>query len=173
MRILMMCWRPWCLLMMMMEIEAYWRCPDDACWWCSYRWWLWAIALYGGAHGPVDYLMIAWFAWWWSPCIWWRPWGHDGDDMMMPWWRWHDDDSLACALMTWHIMWWVACDEDILIPLLNTFIHLTYPCARPIYPCKPLPNPHTPFLNPNTSPNPSLSTTLPLYIHHRPTPILR
>ena len=42
---------------------------DDDCWWCSYCWWLWAITLYGGAHGPVDVLdgcLILWWWWWWS-----------------------------------------------------------------------------------------------------------
>ena len=86
-------------------------CLDDDCWWCSSCWWLWAITLYGGAHGLVDYLMIA-RSWWYGGapvvigpvemmmirCPWWcliylimEP-----LHLMMtlgPWWRWHDDDD--------------------------------------------------------------------------------
>ena len=104
-----------------------------------------------------------WCTWWWHMVqlvTWWCRW----HDLMialmmalMPWCRWHDD---VIVLVTWYIhsgdglmsfghddihdvtwcscLWW-----GTLFPY--SFIHLTYPCASHIYPCKPLQNPHTPF----------------------------
>ena len=163
----------------LMHLMIAWSFDD--CWWCSSCWWLWAIRLYGGAHGPVDALddclilwwwwwwslagddlMMpwghdAWSVWWWSPCTWWWPWGHVGvdmsclDDMM-----YIDGDDIPW----WHddIHWWRLLDEfrpsyDMMILLVMRIPSLPYsPFHSPHLPCASPIYPCLPLQNPHTNP---------------------
>ena len=170
----MMSWYcPMRTLMMWWSLDDGDGCLDDDCWWCNSCWWLWAITLYGGAHGPVDYLMIArwlvqlrwwwsdvhddaWSIWWWSRCTWWWPWGHVGDDiMMMMLALWHGT-FIGDGLMSFghddiHDVTWCSCLWwGTLFPY--SFIHLTYLALAPSILANPCKNPHTPFLAHYTTP---------------------
>ena len=145
MRILMMWWSPWCLLMVMMEMEP-------ACWWCS-PWMMWLEPI-----GPVDAYgdgscdMVSWRwlwrsfgdAWWWS--------------FDVTWWWW--------ALLVMRIPYPF---------LASSFLTLSKPCAIPypfassspylLYPCASSFHPYKPLLNPKWyTLYPFLLIMLPFYI---------
>ena len=101
----------------MMEIEPYWRCLHDACWW-------WSHIPYGGAHGPVDYLMMPMveLLWWLVQLRWWCTWWwHDDDDSL--------DDSLDDGLDAMMQMTWLddslddGLDAMMQIVLVTWYIH--------------------------------------------------
>ena len=123
----------------------------------------------GGAHGPVDYVMIAW-SWWFGGgpvvigpvemmmirCPWWCLicLMMEHLHLMMTWWCY----DMMIALVTWYIhsgdglmsfghddihdVTWCSC---LWWGTLFPFFHSPHlPCASPIYPCKPLQKPsHT------------------------------
>ena len=150
--------------MVMMEME-----PD--CWWCSpWRWW----SHVGDAlMMPYVFTSLHW-------CMWLDPMLYDALEpwvsLMMETQWWLLDDGLgAMMVMTWYIgvmPWWALLEpwwHDTLMmtwyihvmPCLLMripYVYLTYSCASPIHLAHP-------FLNLNTSLNPSLYTMLPLYIH--------
>lgn len=152
------CWR-WSFLLMMQPlemVEPYWRCLVDALCLHSLHWCMWLDPMLYDALEPWVSLMME-TQWWLLD---------DGLGAMMvmtwyidvmPWWAllepwWHDT-----LIMTWYIH---------VMPCLLMripYLYLTYSCASPIHLAHP-------FLIPNTSLNPSLYTTLPLYIHLDPNP---
>ena len=170
-------WCPWSLGELLMIPCLWWWCGGALLmWWSPCTWWWLLDSLMmvmvepcwcGGAHALDDGLgamigvdmlclddMITWWRW---PCLAYLM-EMTCIDVMVAWWisamlrmTWFVDR------MAWHTFWRLAlaCDE------VSFTLSSHLPCASPTYSCKPLQDPHTPILNPNTPFLASYSTPSP------------